>query len=212
MPNLDGVEAARRVYAERPMPIVMLTAYADRKLGRAGDRRRCVLLPRRSRSRRRTSCPAIRRRRGAPRRAARGSRVRWESARSRSRSRSPRAAATSGRSGCGRRPDGTSRSSVTSQCKVMPMTLTLVKCGGAALAKEPFVLERYVEPGRRARASCTAPARGSRRRCAEAGIESHLRRRPARRRRGRGPADHPRGFRAGERRSLLGDRPGAPAV
>ena len=29
MPNLDGVEAARRVYAERPMPIVMLTAYSD---------------------------------------------------------------------------------------------------------------------------------------------------------------------------------------
>jgi len=26
------------------------------------------------------------------------------------------------------------------------MALTLVKCGGAALAKEPFVLERYVEP------------------------------------------------------------------
>ena len=31
MPNLDGVEAARRVYAERPLPIVMLTAYSDRK-------------------------------------------------------------------------------------------------------------------------------------------------------------------------------------
>src|SRR4051794_88144 len=31
MPNLDGVEAARRVYAERPIPIVMLTAYSDRK-------------------------------------------------------------------------------------------------------------------------------------------------------------------------------------
>jgi acetylglutamate kinase len=30
------------------------------------------------------------------------------------------------------------------------MSLTLVKCGGAALAKEPFVLERYVEPGDRA--------------------------------------------------------------
>ena len=27
------------------------------------------------------------------------------------------------------------------------MALTLVKCGGAALAKEPFVLERHVEPG-----------------------------------------------------------------
>ncbi len=31
MPKLDGVEAARRVYAERPLPIVMLTAYSDRK-------------------------------------------------------------------------------------------------------------------------------------------------------------------------------------
>ncbi len=29
MPNLDGIEAARRIYAERPLPIVMLTAYAD---------------------------------------------------------------------------------------------------------------------------------------------------------------------------------------
>jgi two-component system, response regulator PdtaR len=29
MPNLDGVEAARRIYAERPLPIVMLTAYSD---------------------------------------------------------------------------------------------------------------------------------------------------------------------------------------
>ena len=32
MPKLDGIEAARRVYAERPMPIVMLTAYADSEL------------------------------------------------------------------------------------------------------------------------------------------------------------------------------------
>ena len=31
MPKLDGVEAARRVYAERPLPIIMLTAYSDRK-------------------------------------------------------------------------------------------------------------------------------------------------------------------------------------
>ena len=30
MPNLDGIEAARRIYAERPLPIVMLTAFADR--------------------------------------------------------------------------------------------------------------------------------------------------------------------------------------
>jgi len=31
MPGLDGIEAARRIYAERPLPMVMLTAYADRQ-------------------------------------------------------------------------------------------------------------------------------------------------------------------------------------
>jgi two-component system, response regulator PdtaR len=30
MPELDGIEAARRIYAEQPLPIVMLTAYSDR--------------------------------------------------------------------------------------------------------------------------------------------------------------------------------------
>jgi DNA-binding NarL/FixJ family response regulator len=30
MPGLDGVEAARRIYAERPLPILMLSAYSDR--------------------------------------------------------------------------------------------------------------------------------------------------------------------------------------
>lgn len=30
MPKVDGIEAARRIYAERPIPIVMLTAFADR--------------------------------------------------------------------------------------------------------------------------------------------------------------------------------------
>ena len=30
MPVLDGIEAARRIRAERPLPIVMLTAHADR--------------------------------------------------------------------------------------------------------------------------------------------------------------------------------------
>lgn len=30
MPNLDGIEAARRIYAERPIPIVMLTAFDER--------------------------------------------------------------------------------------------------------------------------------------------------------------------------------------
>ncbi len=32
MPRLDGIEAARRITAERPVPIVMLTAYSDRGL------------------------------------------------------------------------------------------------------------------------------------------------------------------------------------
>jgi response regulator NasT len=31
MPVLDGVEAARRIYAECPLPIVMLTAFSDRR-------------------------------------------------------------------------------------------------------------------------------------------------------------------------------------
>jgi two-component system, response regulator PdtaR len=38
MPRLDGIEAARRILAERPLPIVMLTAYADdASVGRAVD-------------------------------------------------------------------------------------------------------------------------------------------------------------------------------
>jgi len=32
MPELDGIEAARRIYAERPIPMLMLTAYSDRPL------------------------------------------------------------------------------------------------------------------------------------------------------------------------------------
>jgi two-component system, response regulator PdtaR len=32
MPNLDGIEAARRILAERPIPIVMLTAYGQEEL------------------------------------------------------------------------------------------------------------------------------------------------------------------------------------
>lgn len=32
LPVVDGIEAARRIHAERPVPIVMLTAYADRPL------------------------------------------------------------------------------------------------------------------------------------------------------------------------------------
>jgi len=30
MPGIDGIEAAQRIYAERPLPMVMLTAYGDR--------------------------------------------------------------------------------------------------------------------------------------------------------------------------------------
>src|SRR4029078_12249431 len=32
MPRLDGIEAARRILEERPMPIVMLTAYGQDEL------------------------------------------------------------------------------------------------------------------------------------------------------------------------------------
>jgi two-component system, response regulator PdtaR len=32
MPNVDGIEAARRILAERPIPIVMLTAYGQDEL------------------------------------------------------------------------------------------------------------------------------------------------------------------------------------
>jgi DNA-binding response OmpR family regulator len=32
MPRLDGIDAARRIHAERPLPIVMLTAYSARRL------------------------------------------------------------------------------------------------------------------------------------------------------------------------------------
>ena len=32
MPQLDGLEAAQRIYQERPTPIVLLTAYGDRDL------------------------------------------------------------------------------------------------------------------------------------------------------------------------------------
>jgi len=32
MPGLDGLEAARRIFQQRPLPIVLLTAYGDREL------------------------------------------------------------------------------------------------------------------------------------------------------------------------------------
>ena len=34
MPNLDGLETARRIYGHRPVPIVILTAYGDHELVR----------------------------------------------------------------------------------------------------------------------------------------------------------------------------------
>ena len=38
MPKLDGIDAARRILAERPVPIVLLTAYADdATVARAAD-------------------------------------------------------------------------------------------------------------------------------------------------------------------------------
>jgi acetylglutamate kinase len=51
------------------------------------------------------------------------------------------------------------------------MALTVVKCGGAVLAKEPFVLERYVEPGS---GVCVVHGAGTRISAAlrEAGFES----------------------------------------
>jgi two-component system, response regulator PdtaR len=32
MPNLDGIDAAMRIYAERPMPVILVSAYSDAKL------------------------------------------------------------------------------------------------------------------------------------------------------------------------------------
>ena len=32
MPKLDGIDAARRILEERPIPIVMVTAYGEREL------------------------------------------------------------------------------------------------------------------------------------------------------------------------------------
>ena len=32
MPGLDGLEVARRIYTQRPLPVVLLTAYGDREL------------------------------------------------------------------------------------------------------------------------------------------------------------------------------------
>src|SRR6476620_9508740 len=38
MPRLDGIEAARRILEERPIPVVMLTAFDQRELvGRAAE-------------------------------------------------------------------------------------------------------------------------------------------------------------------------------
>ena len=53
------------------------------------------------------------------------------------------------------------------------MTLTVVKCGGAALARGPFVLERFVDDGESA---CVVHGAGGRISAAlgRAGIESHF--------------------------------------
>jgi acetylglutamate kinase len=53
------------------------------------------------------------------------------------------------------------------------VTLTVVKCGGAALARAPFVLERFVEHGESA---CVVHGAGGRISAAlgQAGIESHF--------------------------------------
>ena len=40
MPRLDGIEAARRILEERPIPIVMLTAFGQRELVDARGRGR----------------------------------------------------------------------------------------------------------------------------------------------------------------------------
>jgi two-component system, response regulator PdtaR len=32
MPNLDGIDAAMRIYAERPIPVILVSAYSDAKL------------------------------------------------------------------------------------------------------------------------------------------------------------------------------------
>ena len=38
MPRLDGIEAAKRILEERPIPIVMVTAYGERELEGKRDR------------------------------------------------------------------------------------------------------------------------------------------------------------------------------
>ena len=46
MPRLDGIEAARRILDERPIPIVMLTAYGQDELVSRARRGRRLRLPR----------------------------------------------------------------------------------------------------------------------------------------------------------------------
>ena len=58
MPRLDGIEAARRILDERPIPIVMLTAYGqDELVSRAVEAGSSAISSSRSASR--TCCPAI---------------------------------------------------------------------------------------------------------------------------------------------------------
>ena len=94
MPKLDGIEAARRILDERPIPIVMLTAYGqDELVQRAAEAG--VFGTSSSRSASRICC-----RRFAPR--ARGTRSSPRCARKRSPSprRSPRARRSSVRRAC----------------------------------------------------------------------------------------------------------------
>ena len=41
MPRLDGIEAARRILGERPLPIVIVSAYTEEKLVSAQPKRVC---------------------------------------------------------------------------------------------------------------------------------------------------------------------------
>ena len=95
MPRLDGIEAARRILEERPIPIVMLTAYGQEELvSRAVEAgvfgylvkpfRESDLLP---------AIQTARARHDGARRAARGGGRR-------SPTRSPRARRSSARRGC----------------------------------------------------------------------------------------------------------------
>ena len=94
MPRLDGIEAARRILDERPIPIVMLTAYGqDELVSRAVEAGVFGYLTSRSA---RPTCSRRSRRRGRGTRSWR----RCARRRSRCRRRSPHGSRSSGRRGC----------------------------------------------------------------------------------------------------------------